>query len=55
MIIYRILNIKNGKSYIGQSVNSFKKRYRGGKWWIHTHNDILKNALNKYGLENFQI
>lgn len=29
MIIYRIFNKINGKSYIGQSVVSFNKRYRG--------------------------
>jgi group I intron endonuclease len=52
MIIYRIFNKVNGKSYIGQSVFSFNKRYRGD-WLKYTHNIILKNAVNKYGLENF--
>jgi hypothetical protein len=31
MIIYRILNKINNKSYIGQSVLTFNKRYRGGE------------------------
>ncbi len=53
MIIYRILNIKNNKSYIGQSVNSFNERYKGGKWWLYTHNEILKNSYLKNGLDNF--
>jgi len=55
MIIYRILNIKNNKSYIGQSVHSFNIRYKGGKWWKYTHNEILKNAVNKYGIDSFTI
>ena len=33
MIIYRIVNKLNGKSYIGQSVFNFNKRYKGGRWW----------------------
>ena len=53
MVIYRIYNKKDGKSYIGQSVNSFNKRYRGGDWYKHTHNEILINSVNKYGIENF--
>lgn len=53
MIIYRILNEKNGKCYIGQSVNSFDKRYKGGKWWLYTHNEILKNSYLKNGSDSF--
>ncbi len=55
MIIYRIYNKVNNKSYVGQSVNNFNIRYKGGKWWKHTHNEILKNSIVKYGLENFEI
>ncbi len=53
MIIYRIFNKINGKSYIGQSVVSFNKRYKGSDWLRYTHNQILKNSVNKYGIENF--
>jgi len=53
MIIYRIFNKINGKSYIGQSVVSFNKRYKGGDWLKYTHNPILKNSVNKYGIDNF--
>jgi len=53
MIIYRIFNKLNGKSYIGQSVVSFNKRYKGGDWLKYTHNPILKNSVNKYGIDNF--
>lgn len=55
MIIYRIINNKSGKSYIGQSVNDFNKRYKGGKWWLYTHNIILKNSVIKNGIENFTV
>lgn len=53
MIIYRIWNKTNNKSYIGSSETSFKERYRHGKWWKWTHSLHLKSAVNKYGLENF--
>lgn len=53
MIIYRIFNKINGKSYIGQSIFNFNKRYKGSDWLKYTHNVILKNAVNKHGIENF--
>lgn len=53
MIVYRIFNKINHKSYIGQSVSSFNKRYKGNYWEKYTHNPILKNAVNKYGIQNF--
>jgi len=53
MIIYRIFNKINGKSYIDQSVSSFNKRYKGGDWLKYTHNMILKSSVEKNGLENF--
>jgi len=53
MIIYRIYNKKDGKSYVGQSVNPFHKRYKGSDWYKHTHNEILINSVDKYGIENF--
>ena len=58
MIIYQILNTKNGKSYIGQSTRSFCRRYSdGNSWWKplggkHTH---LSRAVEKYGIENFVV
>lgn len=53
MIIYRIYNKINQKSYIGQSVRKFNERYSGSKWWIYTKNIILVNAVKKYGLSSF--
>ena len=44
----------DSKSYIGQSINCFNQRYKGGKWWNSTHNVILLNSIKKYGLESFK-
>ncbi len=54
--IYRILNIINGKSYVGSAVDS------DGRWYEHKrilkhnshHSPRLQHAVNKYGLENFE-
>lgn len=44
----------NGKKYIGQSQN-IAKRLRSHKSNKHRyHNQIIKNAIAKYGLENFE-
>lgn len=53
-IIYRIINEVNGKVYIGQTVKNFKKRY-GGNLISRTHNEHLRNAIIKYGIESFKI
>ena len=46
--IYKITNLINNKIYIGKRKGDFDKNYYGsGKY--------LKNALNKYGKENFSI
>ncbi len=53
--IYEILNIINGKRYIGQSVDVYK-RYRShvNKLNNNTHrNTYLQNSWNKYGKESF--
>lgn len=55
MIVYRVTNTKNGKSYIGQTKQSLSRR------WIE-HCQInrsccrgLREAIQKYGKENFTI
>lgn len=54
-IVYRILNIINGKSYIGQTTKSFKKRYNL-TWWNSTKLNIyLKRSVKKYKRHNFII
>lgn len=54
-IIYKIINLINGKCYIGKALNTFRKRYRGLKWWEKTHSFLLKRAIEKYGLKNFKV
>lgn len=57
MWIYKITNIKNGKCYIGQTINTIQKRF------CRHINDALNNkldthfarAIRKYGKENFVI
>lgn len=52
--IYKITNLINGKFYIGSSVDIRRRKaehfYRFKKI---KGNSILKNAVNKYGVENF--
>ncbi|MDC4245524.1 GIY-YIG nuclease family protein [Clostridium perfringens] len=53
-IIYKITNTINNKIYIGQTVNNFNKRY-GANLEKFTHNQHLKNAIRKYGIDKFKI
>jgi group I intron endonuclease len=55
MLIYKITNKLDGFAYIGQTINTFERRYDCGKWWKHTSNDHLMRAVNKYGIENFKV
>ena len=52
-IIYKMTNRINGKVYIGQTIEGFDRRYR--KDFCKLHDGYLKNAINKYGIENFEI
>ena len=53
-VIYVIRNKVNNKVYIGQTVNNFHRRY-GSNLLKNTHNQHLKNSIQKYGIENFEI
>lgn len=55
-VIYKITNNINNKCYIGQTTkeNGFDARYYGNIE-KYTHNDHLKRAIKKYGIENFII
>jgi group I intron endonuclease len=54
-IVYRIRNLVNGKVYIGKSFHSFRERYGHTlRWWLYA-NRRLKNAVKKYGPENFTV
>ena len=59
MIIYLIHNKKNRKSYVGQTVLTFNKRYGGagvGAQRVVGHtNQKLQQDLEKYGPDNFKV
>ena len=59
-VVYKITNIINRKVYIGVSTlvdegteNAFINRYNNNI--LNTHNEHLKNSMNKYGIENFEV
>lgn len=68
-IIYKITNLINRKIYIGQTVNSFKKRYdykgvgiervynyhMACKKYNKPYNDHIVKAIEKYGFENWEV
>lgn len=54
-IVYGILNVRNGRWYIGQTRRTFWKRYVGGRWWKTTTSDVLRNAFSRYGEASFEI
>jgi hypothetical protein len=54
-IIYAIVNSYDGKTYIGKSTKTFRKRY-GPKWWNSTVNVLLLRTLDGYAKpEDFSI
>lgn len=53
MIIYKITNKKNGKIYIGQTVQVLEARWKAHL--NHKFNSAIKNAVLKHGKENFSI
>jgi group I intron endonuclease len=57
MIIYKITNSVNDKVYIGQTVESLKKRWNRHTWvcTIKRNAMAITNAIVKYGKENFSI
>ena len=54
--IYCIENLKNGKKYIGQSVDLEKRKHEHFSSLKGNHhcNILLQNAYNKYGKKNFK-
>ena len=52
--VYMVKNLVNGKLYFGITVNDFQRRY-DGNIAKNTHNEHLKNSIEKYGIENFEI
>lgn len=48
--VYKITNLKNGKCYIGQSIQ-LKERFRCHR--KHKDKSLFHNAIRKHGIENF--
>ena len=56
--IYAWINEINGKMYIGQSVNFYKRIYiemNGFRNGQHQNMFKLFNAIQKYGIDNFRV
>lgn len=57
-IIYKITNTINGKVYIGQTIQSFKRRIKSHKSHLQSHkhhNELLQRAYDKYGWDVFEV
>jgi len=54
--IYKILNIKNNKVYVGSSINLSNREYK--HFWMLTNNShdnlYLQNSFNKFGKDFFK-
>lgn len=53
--IYLITNKKNGKKYIGKTVNSIEKRFEGHLYNSKNGDTFLYKSIRKYGKTNFII
>lgn len=53
MIVYKITNKTNLKSYIGQTVNSLEWRWKRHQYKNNCH--VLFHAIQKYGKDNFEV
>lgn len=53
-VVYTITNRINNKIYIGATIKGFNKRYNGN-WVKYTHSELLREEVEIYGRDNFQI
>jgi len=53
--IYKVTNLANGKTYIGQTTKSLEERWREHLYTNPTRKYLLHKAIQKYGKENFKI
>jgi group I intron endonuclease len=53
--LYKIVNLKNNKVYIGMTKNSLEKRFYQHCFISKTRNTSLYNSMKKHGIENFKI
>jgi group I intron endonuclease len=56
VIVYIIINIINGKQYVGQTTKSLVVRWRRHCWYSeHKKRMPISNAIHKYGKDSFTI
>jgi group I intron endonuclease len=55
ILIYKVTNKANSKVYIGQTVKSLKRRWANHLSDSRKFNQHFKNAIRKYGRENFRV
>ena len=55
MQIYLITNKINGNKYVGQTMYTAQKRWLQHKQLSNTRNTYFRNAIMKYGVENFKV
>lgn len=53
--IYKITNKFNGKCYIGQSIDIYRRwtEHKNVKYWNYNRSKLLYKAFRKYGVHNF--
>ena len=52
MFVYKLTNLINGKSYVGQTIQTVEKRFKQHQ---HCKTSLIGKAIRKYGAENFSI
>ena len=55
--IYQIVNLVNGKVYVGQTIERFQRRYWHHNWCLNSHkhfNKYLQNEWDEYGENVFE-
>ena len=52
MVVYKLTNLINGMSYVGQTTHSAEERFKGHK---QCKTSYIGRAIQKYGAENFSL
>lgn len=55
MIVYKIVNLINGKIYVGKTTKSIEERFARHRYSHVDGNTYLYKSMRKYGFENFNI
>lgn len=54
-IVYLITNITNDRNYVGETKQTFLKRYCAKEWWTQLDNKELKRDIIELGINNFKV